>query len=149
MPHKELLMKLGAARSQYPSGWRLVQVKLPPKDGRHEVGKESDFIEAKMKRQVVKMAYTEEFREAAGRQVIQGKRRIRQVALSLEMSEKTLSNWVRRARRGEAPIKSSSAREPKHEQQLELARLRAEVARLKLDNEILKKAAAYFARESR
>lgn len=33
--------------------------------------------------------------------------------------------------------------------QAELARLRAENSRLKLDNEILKKAAAYFARESR
>lgn len=28
LTHKELLMKLGAARSQYPSGWRLVQVKV-------------------------------------------------------------------------------------------------------------------------
>jgi transposase len=106
-------------------------------------------METKMKRQLVKMAYTEGFREAAVRQVIQGKRPIRQVALSLEMSEKTLANWVRRARRGEAPIKSSAARDSNDEQQLELARLRAELARLKLDNEILKKAAAYFARESR
>lgn len=26
LTHKELLMKLGAARSQYPTGWRLVDV---------------------------------------------------------------------------------------------------------------------------
>jgi transposase len=32
---------------------------------------------------------------------------------------------------------------------VELSRLRAENARLRMDNEILKKAAAYFARESR
>ena len=28
LSHKELLMKLGAARSQYPAGWRLVEVKV-------------------------------------------------------------------------------------------------------------------------
>jgi len=28
LSHKELLMKLGAARNQYPSGWRLVRVKV-------------------------------------------------------------------------------------------------------------------------
>jgi Transposase DDE domain len=28
LTHKELLMKLGAARSQYPSGWRLVEVQV-------------------------------------------------------------------------------------------------------------------------
>lgn len=31
LTHKELLMKLGAARSQYPSGWRLVEVTVPDK----------------------------------------------------------------------------------------------------------------------
>lgn len=31
MMPKELLMKLGAARSQYPSGWRLVDVQVPDK----------------------------------------------------------------------------------------------------------------------
>jgi transposase len=31
LSHKELLMKLGAARSQYPSGWRLVEVTVPDK----------------------------------------------------------------------------------------------------------------------
>jgi len=28
LTHQELLMKLGAARSQYPSGWRLVDVQV-------------------------------------------------------------------------------------------------------------------------
>lgn len=64
------------------------------------------------------------------------------------MSEKTLANWVRRARRGEAPVKSTTVRQAE-EVQAELSRLRAENSRLKLDNEILKKATAYFARESR
>ena len=28
LTHKELLMKLGAARSQYPAGWRLIEVRV-------------------------------------------------------------------------------------------------------------------------
>ena len=92
--------------------------------------------------------YTAEFREAAVRQVLDGGRSVPQVARSLEMSDKTLANWVRRARRGEAPVKATAVRQL-DEVQAELSRLRAENSRLKLDNEILKKAAAYFARESR
>jgi len=101
-----------------------------------------------MKQKVLKRAYTEQYREAAVRQVIDAGRSVSEVARSLDMSEKTLANWVRRGRRGEAPVKSLAVRQG-DEVQVELARLRAENSRLKLDNEILKKAAAYFARESR
>ncbi len=38
--------------------------------------------------------YTVEFREAAARQVLDGGRSVPQVARSLEMSDKTLANWV-------------------------------------------------------
>ena len=46
--------------------------------------------------------YTDEFREAAVKQVVDGGRAIRQVARSLEMSAGTLGNWVARANKGEA-----------------------------------------------
>jgi transposase len=105
-------------------------------------------MEVEMKQRALKRVYTEQYREAAVRQVIDGDRSVSEVARSLEMSEKTLANWVRQVRRGEAPVKSVAARQI-DEVQVELARLRAENSRLKLDNEILKKAAAYFARESR
>jgi transposase len=105
-------------------------------------------MEEMMKQKVLKRAYTEQYREAAVRQVLDAGRAVSEVARSLEMSEKTLANWVRRSRRGEAPVKATAVRQP-DEVQAELARLRAENSRLKLDNEILKKAAAYFARESR
>lgn len=91
--------------------------------------------------------YTDEFRHSAARQVIDGGRGIVQVAGSLEMSDKTLANWVRRARKGEPMIKAESAK-PVSEMEAELSRLRTENARLKLEKEILKKAAAYFASES-
>ena len=69
------------------------------------------------------------------------------VARSLEMSNKTLANWVLRARKGELLVRRSPA-QPVSELEAELSRLRQENAKLKVEKEILKKAAAYFARES-
>ena len=91
--------------------------------------------------------YTEEFRQAAVRQVLDGGRSVPQVARSLEMSHKTLEHWVGKARRGQPLLKRAPA-QPVDEVQAELTRLRQENARLKLEKEILKKAAAYFAKES-
>jgi transposase len=91
--------------------------------------------------------YTAEFREAAVRQVLDGGRSVPQVARSLEMSHKTLENWVGKARRGQPLLKRPPA-QPVDEVQAELTRLRQENARLKLEKEILRKAAAYFAKES-
>ena len=91
--------------------------------------------------------YTAEFRDAAVKQVEEGKRSMVAVARSLEMSSKTLANWVYLARKGRPLVKRESAT-PVSELQAELSRLRQENARLRLEKEILKKAAAYFARES-
>lgn len=91
--------------------------------------------------------YTAEFREAAVRQVLDGGRSVPQVARSLEMSHKTLEHWVGKARRGQPLLKRPPA-QPVDDLQAENARLRQENARLKLEKEILRKAAAYFAKES-
>ena len=101
-----------------------------------------------MKRSGVKRSYTAEYREAAVRQVMQAGRGIAEVARSLEISHKTLANWVRRARAHKPLVKREAAQAP-DAAAMELTRLRAENARLRMDNEILKKAAAYFAKESR
>ena len=92
--------------------------------------------------------YTREFQEAAVNQVVDGGRSVAEVARSLEMSDKTLSNWVRRVRRGESLSRNGPTPEVTNAE-AELSRLRTENAQLKLDKEILKKAAAYFVRESR
>ena len=60
----------------------------------------------------------------------------------MDISVKTLSNWLDASRAGRAL--SASNRKPVSE----LARLRAENATLKMERDILKKATAYFARES-
>jgi transposase len=91
--------------------------------------------------------YTDEFRLNAVKQVIDGGRSIMQVARSLEMSGGTLGNWVAKARKGEALMKRTPAR-PVGDLEAEVARLRQEVSRLRMEKEILKKAAAYFAKES-
>jgi len=91
--------------------------------------------------------YTLEFRQAAVRQVRDGARSVPQVARALEMSDKTLANWVAKAKRGQPLVKRPPAL-PVHDVQAENTRLRQENARLKLEREILKKAAAYFAKES-
>ena len=92
--------------------------------------------------------YTREFQEAAVNQVLDGGRSVAEVPRSLEMSDKTLSNWVRRVRRGESLSRHGPTLEVTNAA-AELSRLRTENAQLKLDKEILKKAAAYFVRESR
>lgn len=91
--------------------------------------------------------YTPEFRDAAVKQVIEGGRPVAAVARSLEMSNKSLANWVYRARRGQEIVKRAAAK-PASELEAELNRLRQENAKLRVEKEILKKAAAYFARES-
>ena len=100
-----------------------------------------------MKKSIPDRQYTGEFREAAVSQVLEGGRPIRQVARSLEMSASTLGKWVADARKGQT-LSGRSPRAPLGEMEAEVSRLRQEVARLKVEKEILKKAAAYFAKES-
>ena len=92
--------------------------------------------------------YTAEFRGAAVRQVIEGKRPINELARALEMPSKTLGNWVGRARAGVALSKRRLRDRPVSELEAENSRLRQENERLKLEKEILKKAAAYFAKDA-
>jgi transposase len=90
--------------------------------------------------------YTSEFRREALELVTSSEQSVAEVARSLGMSAQTLGNWVkadreRREREHDPEALSESERE-------ELARLRREVAELRVDREILRKAAAYFARET-
>ena len=68
-------------------------------------------------------------------------------ARQLDISVKTLGNWLDASRAGR-PL-SSPQRQPVSEMESELARLRAENATLKMEREILKKATAFFAKESK
>lgn len=65
-------------------------------------------------------------------------------ARQLDMSVKTLENWLLAARAGKPP--SSPGRAPVSDMESELACLRAENATLKMEREILKRATAFFAK---
>jgi transposase len=70
-------------------------------------------------------------------------RPVRRVARELGMSSETLRNWLKQDRidQGELEGLTSTERE-------ELRRLRREVAELKLERDLLVKAAAFFAKET-
>ena len=60
----------------------------------------------------------------------------------------SLANWVRASRAGKLATVGQGQRVAT-ETEVELARLRKELAQMKLKRDLLKKCAAYFAKESR
>ncbi len=93
---------------------------------------------------VPKQEYTAEFKELAVKRVESGQS-VSAVAKELGLIEQTLRNWVKAADAGKLNRGGAKAVTP---EQMELSRLRAEVVRLKRENEILKKATAYFAKDA-
>jgi transposase len=86
--------------------------------------------------------YPPEFRRQAIELVRSGVS-IRQVAEELGVSQQTLRNWVR-----QGDIDAGRAEGLTSEEREELRRLRRENRRLQQEREILKAAAAFFARET-
>jgi transposase-like protein len=72
-----------------------------------------------------------------------------EVAKTLGMPKASLGNWVRAQSRGAAAssVDGKASVAVVTPEQAELARLRAEVARLRMERDIAKKAAAYFAQD--
>jgi transposase len=91
--------------------------------------------------------YTKEFREEAVKLVNEEKLSIPESARRLSLPPSTLNNWLIKHKEGKLRDIGKSYR-PLTEIEIELARVKKENATLKMENEILKKAAAYFARES-
>ena len=94
--------------------------------------------------------YTEEFKAEAVRLALTTGGNA--AAKRLGIPQSTMTNWVRRSRDGAvAPVAGAAVpiKRPVTELEAENARLRRELASAKLDLEIVKKAAAYFAKESR
>ena len=94
--------------------------------------------------------YTDEFKVEAVRlgESIGGN----QAAKRLGIPESSLWNWIKLSRAGKLKAAAGAAVSVKRavsEVEAENARLRRELASTKLDLEIVKKAAAYFAKESR
>ena len=89
--------------------------------------------------------YTDEFKDGAVKQVTNGGHPVKEVANRLGCSEKSLYAWIRE-RKGQA--KTSKAGDNVDALRDEVSRLKAELKRTKEERDILKKAAAYFAKAS-
>lgn len=89
--------------------------------------------------------FSPEFREEAARLVIDASRSIADVAREIGVSETTLGNWTRAYREAHA------ADEPELElsERARLRELERRTRELEMENALLKKAAAYFAKEQR
>ena len=93
-----------------------------------------------------KQAFTLEFKQAAIRQVEVDKKRPADVARELGVIEQTLHSWLKSHRLGKLSGASAHGK-PITAEQMEMSRVLAENARLKMEVEILKKATAYFAKD--
>ena len=91
--------------------------------------------------------HTKEFRQEAVQLVLQENLSIPEAARRLNLPATTLDNWMKKYKAGKLGEVGKNYR-PLTETEIELAKLKKENAVLKMERDILKKAAAYFAKES-
>jgi len=89
--------------------------------------------------------YTLEFKIEAVR-LVRGGQSVAAVSQVLGVASQTLHNWVKAEAGG---LLKGTAAKPESPEQMEISRLRWELARVKMELDILKKATAYFAKESK
>ncbi len=106
-----------------------------------EATRESESNASKKKRRV----FEPEFKAEAVRLVLEEGRSVSSVAKSLDIYPSSLVDWVKQAKvdQGRGPAGALTSNELE-----ELRRLRKENRQLKMEREILKKAAAFFVKES-
>jgi transposase len=101
---------------------------------------------AETRRKRTRRSFTEDFKAGAVRLVLEEGQTVAAAARDLDLTESSLRTWVEQARadagRGKPGALTSAERE-------ELSRLRRENRILQEEREILKKAAAFFAKQSR
>lgn len=87
--------------------------------------------------------FTDEYKAATVKLVLSGRKTAGQVARDLDLTETAVRHWVHQARvdagKGPAGVLTTAEKE-------ELAKLRKEVRELRMEREILVKAAAFFAK---
>ena len=91
--------------------------------------------------------YSREFREEAVRLITEEKLSLPEAGRQLSLPPSTLGYWVKANRAGKLGDVGKTYR-PLTEVEMDLARTKKELAEVKMERDILKKAAAYFARES-
>jgi len=97
--------------------------------------------------------YNQEFKDSAIQLALNSANTIVQISKDLNISDKTLYAWIREYKKKHlldngVGTQKSNNRASKESLEEENRRLRKEIASVKKDCEILKKAAAYFAKET-
>jgi len=91
--------------------------------------------------------YTKELREEAVKLVTEQGLTIPDVGRRLSIPKSTISYWIREERKGKLSSVGSS-KKSLTETEMELAKIKRELAQVKMERDFLRKAAAYFAKES-
>ena len=91
--------------------------------------------------------YSKELREEAVKLVTEENLSLPEAARRLSLPPSTLGNWLKACKEGRLGDIGKTYR-PLTEIEMELAKVKKENAQLRIERDILKKAAAYFAKES-
>ena len=95
------------------------------------------------RKKTARAQYTLEFKQEAVR-LIESGQSIAAAARQLSVVEQTLFNWVKAQREGR--LKGAASSRTISAEQMEISRLRAELAQVKMERDILGKATAYLAK---
>lgn len=95
---------------------------------------------------VKRRQFSKEFKTEAVRLVRERGVSVAEAARDLDLHENVLRKWVQAVE--DDPLQAFPGHGQMKPEQAEIARLKKEVAKLKMERDILKKAAAYFAKES-
>jgi transposase len=102
-------------------------------------------METEKKASRTRRQFTDEFKAGAVRLVLVEGKSITRTGRDLDVGASVLGRWVEQARANQGKSNRGTLTTEEKE---ELARLRKEVRELRLEREILKKAAAFFAKEN-
>ena len=91
--------------------------------------------------------YSKEFKEEAIKLVLEGKKSQNKISEDLGVANTTLSGWVRKYHQN--PTRGIKASLSPTESELEIKRLKKEMRDLQEEHDILKKAAAFFAKNQK
>jgi transposase len=89
-------------------------------------------------------SFTDEFKAGAVRLVLDEGKTVAQVARDLDLTQSALGGWVKQARADRTKGKTGLTTE----ERAEMAQLRKENRQLKMERDLLKKWAAFFAKET-
>jgi transposase len=102
-------------------------------------------MEQEPKKKRARRAFTDEFKAGAVRLVLDEGKTVPQVARDLDLTTSSLRVWVERARADRTKGKTGLTTAEREE----FAKLRKENRELKMERDILKQAAAFFAKHQR